>query len=294
MSIALFFANLWASMNFTSLTDQQMTKGKLFDLYENDKIQDGMAEGYLRVDPESHREYVTFDVLKTLSPDAKLDVELDLYELCKAILSLDCFKYEQYIREALRFSDYDDEYDLTVIEANMETKIPAGREAMEQLFDQCLAILKSMNFNANFFSIDKRRSLTKMATKLEIFKDHRPSILNSMRMRIDINKLQTIGKACKRFDSLNMIATHSNEILSEDATSPTGPLWHAEGKHRAGNRCSACDAHCGMAETCERCMQGPETLTLSDSGSETETDDECMPNQEHNELYHRPRKRMRT
>jgi hypothetical protein len=303
-------AKIWKQKGYLEDTDERMSKAMLFRLAKEDELEDAIAQGFLLIDPDSHREYVTFPVVKSLPDEAMLDTELNLPKLCKAILDLDCFEHEEFIKHAYDLQNYEDKYnshwDFPVIESNKENKIPAGPEEMKQLFDQCFTILKTMNFNNNFFGIDKRRSLTKMATKLEIFKDHRPSIGNSIRVRIDVAKLQTIGKACERHDSVETIALNDelSELESDTdtdeeeewATSPTGPLWHNEGKHRAGNRCSACDVHCGMAETCERCMQGPETLTLSDydSNSETDTDeDELMPNQEHNELYHRPLKRMR-
>ena len=306
----ILVATIWKLMGYRDDTDERMSKEMLFRIAKDDELEAAMAQGFLLIDSDLHRRYVTFDVVKSLADKAMLDTEINLPKLCKAILDLDCFEYEEFIKQALDLQDYGDKYcshwDFPVIEANKETKIPAGPEEMKQLFDQCFTILKTMNFNNNFFGIDKRRSLTKMATKLEIFKDHRPSIGNSIRVRIDVEKLQTIGQACERHDSVATMALHCNEILSdygsdtdtdeeeEWATGPTGPLWHSEGRHRAGNRCSACDTYCGVAETCERCMQGPETLAVSDSGSDTDTDeDELMPNQEHNELYHRPLKRMR-
>ncbi|HAB90433.1 MAG TPA: hypothetical protein DCF84_07835 [Bacteroidetes bacterium] len=302
------FAKIWQQMDYREDTDERMSKAMLFRIAKEDELEAAMAQDFLLIDPDSHRKYVTFDVVKSLADEAMLDTELNLPKLCKAILDLDCFEHEEFIKHAYDLQDYEDKYcshwDFPLIESNKENKIPAGPEEMKQLFDQCFTILKTMNFNNNFFGIDKRRSLTKMATKLEIFKDHRPSIGNSIRVRIDVAKLQTIGKACERHDSVETIALNDelSELESDTdeeeewATGPTGPLWHSEGKHRAGNRCSACDTYCGVAETCERCMQRPETLTLSDydSNSETDTDeDELMPNQEHNELYHRPLKRMR-
>ena len=302
------FAKIWQQMDYREDTDERMSKAMLFRIAKEDELEAAMAQDFLLIDPDSHRKYVTFDVVKSLADEAMLDTELNLPKLCKAILDLDCFEHEEFIKRAYDLQDYEDKYcshwDFPLIESNKENKIPAGPEEMKQLFDQCFTILKTMNFNNNFFGIDKRRSLTKMATKLEIFKDHRPSIGNSIRVRIDVAKLQTIGKACERHDSVETIALNDelSELESDTdeeeewATGPTGPLWHSEGKHRAGNRCSACDTYCGVAETCERCMQRPETLTLSDydSNSETDTDeDELMPNQEHNELYHRPLKRMR-
>lgn len=313
MSVVSFFADAWQTMGYTTLTDDHLTMKALFDKYGASMIEQGMANGFLDIDTDYHRDYVDFETLKSLYdrvPTGMVDVEINLDKLTPAILSLDCFEHEDHIKEAIAYGKsmtlsnpctYDDEYDFPVISADKQNKIPAGPIEMKQLFDQCFTIFKSIDFRRDqHITMDKRRSLTKMAVKLDIFKDVRPSTTNLTRMYMDVPNLLMIGGACGKYEELAILtkALYENDTLKVEATvvpitNPQSPLYHTENRYtRAGNSCDVCDTSCGTSVRCWTCAQPERQCSDNEDDSEPEFG---FPNQQQAEEFYarRPCKRMR-
>lgn len=314
MSVVSFFADAWQNMGYTTLTDDHLTMKALYDTYGASMIEQGMANGFLDIDTDYHRDYVDFETLKSLyqkDPTGMVDVEINLDKLTPAILSLDCFEHEHHIKEALAYGTsmtlsnpcrYDDQYDFPVISADKQNRIPAGPIEMKQLFDQCFTIFKSIDFRRDqSITMDKRRSLTKMAVKLALFKDVRPSTINLTRMYMDVPNLLMIGGACKCYEELAILTKglYENNTLKTEVeapavpiTNPQSPLYHAENRYtRSGNSCEVCDTSCGSAIRCWTCSQPERQCSDSEDDSEPEFG---FPNQQQaEEFYSRPCKRIR-